>query len=477
MDTAIEDLVELNQDWEDFAEEFSPVFGEENLDRLLSEVKLRIDYIVNDKGENIGYGVTKLCPSGLLVTIDPEYFYMGDNPRKDVLLHEMAHCCVYFDNHTLIPNGDGHGKEWQEYVEVLNSIPGIDIRPMLDDEYDMILAESKKNKKKPLKEGIWIATPEAPVKLWIVKEDDLDYSYGYIESTCKEDVLMLQIYIQKEGYKVVYSKPKSCVYARGIPSKRLLGDKTYIEFANDKYSKNILDAIEKVAEGLKVSLKATSQKGLSVKENENPFGNNTYWKKNKNKVFQFKQGLKEAVGNKNDYNYSHAEHLDFEVVKDMFKHPRKLAKYMFDHPELLDVVQPGAFGYADDVGRSKGFEEYYKYWLDDAQTGFDIISSLTNLEDPKEVLTLYRGVIIFDVEPDLKEPGICWSYEREGAEDWLESLNDDDPESAPCVMEGETTLDNIDWIITFLLLCVCPEEKEIRIWDDSKIKITDWEVL
>lgn len=188
--------------------------------------------------------------------------------------------------------------------------------------------------------------------------------------------------------------------------------------------------------------------------------------------------IQEVKTNANDYNFSHAEHLDFETVRDMFKHPKKLAKYMFNHPELLDVVQPGAFGYADDVGRQYGFDAYYKYWLEDAKTGFDIINGLTNLEDPEEELTLYRGVVIFDAEPNTKEPGICWSYEKEGAEDWVDAISSkDDPNDAPCIMTGVTKSKNVDWIITFLLLCVCPEEKEIRVWDDTAVEVVDWEVL
>lgn len=188
--------------------------------------------------------------------------------------------------------------------------------------------------------------------------------------------------------------------------------------------------------------------------------------------------IQEVKSNSNDYNFSHAEHLDFKTVKEMFNQPKKLAMYMFKHPELLDAVQPGAFEYATIVGKEKGFEAYYKEWLEDASKGFSTIFKLTNLENPEEEITLYRGVVIFDVEPDVKEPGICWSYEKDGAEDWLEAISStDDPNDAPCILTGITKIENVDWIMTFLLLCSCPEEKEIRIWDDLKIKVVDWEVL
>ena len=334
--------------------------------------------------------------------------------------------------------------------------------------------------KKLLKEGVWITTPEAPVKLWIVNEDDPDMSCGYIESVCKEDVLLLQIRIQKLGYKVVYSKPKGCIYARGIPSKILLGDKTYIEFSNDKYNDVILDAIKETAKGMKLSLTPTSNRGLSKKE-EGQFSNNNYWKKNKNKTFHFQQGLKEAVNNKNDYNYSHVlTRFSFEEVKDFMNNPKKLAKYCFDNPEFVSSAQP-VFEYAEDKGKEIGFEKgYYPEWVDDgALETIDFLKKLTNdFSNPKQKITLYRGVVIFEAEPDLKEPSICWSYEEEGAIDWVEAIcSEDDPNDAPCILTGETTVDNVDWLMTFLLLTACPEEKEIRIWDDSKIKVVDWEVL
>lgn len=329
-----------------------------------------------------------------------------------------------------------------------------------------------------LKEEVWIATPEAPVKLWIVNEDEPEMSCGYVESTCKSDTMLLQAFIQKSGYKIVYSKPKNCIYARGIPLRVLLGKETYAEFSTDKYNEAILEAFKQVAKSLKVELKQTEQRGLTVQESKGEFSDTDYWKKHKNKVFKFKQGLTEAKGHRNDDDFSHAEHLDFETVKDMFKHPEKLARYMFEHPELLDVVQPGAFGWAEEMGKEKGFEAYYKYWKEDAQTGFDIISKITDLENPEEEVTLYRGIVLFEAEPDLKYPGICWSYEEEGASDWVDAIcTEDDPNDAPCILVGKTKSKNIDWIITFLLLCVCPEEKEIRIWDDSKIKIVDWKVL
>ena len=182
-------------------------------------------------------------------------------------------------------------------------------------------------------------------------------------------------------------------------------------------------------------------------------------------------------------NFSHTPNrFEFSKIVEMFNDPKSLAKYFYEHPDFVATAQDGAFGWAEDQGKLYGFEKgYLPNFLKDLQTGFEILKG-QNIwpSDPNQEYTLYRGVVIFDVKPDTTNPGICWSYERSGAKDWLDALVDeDDYESAPCIMEGKTKASNIDWLMTLLLLCTCPEEKEIRLWDDSKenLTITDWKVL
>lgn len=111
---------------------------------------------------------------------------------------------------------------------------------------------------KYLKEYEYINAPENNMELWIVEKNNPEMFLGYINSLSKEVAMHLNIFLQKSGFKCVHSKPEYCAYARGIPSKYLLGDKTYIEWSSND---DITTAIQTVKDNLK--LKAT-------KVNENP---------------------------------------------------------------------------------------------------------------------------------------------------------------------------------------------------------------
>ncbi len=111
---------------------------------------------------------------------------------------------------------------------------------------------------KHLKEYEYINAPENNMELWIVEKDNPEMFVGYINSLSKEVAMHLNIFLQKVGFKCVHSRPESCAYARGIPAKYLLGDKTYIEWSSDE---KISGAIQTVKDNLK--LKAT-------KVNKNP---------------------------------------------------------------------------------------------------------------------------------------------------------------------------------------------------------------
>lgn len=111
---------------------------------------------------------------------------------------------------------------------------------------------------KRLKEYEYINAPENNMELWIVEKNNSEMSLGYINSLSKEVAIHLNIFLQKAGFKCVHSKPEYCEYARGIPARYLLGDKTYIEWSSDE---KITETVQAVKDNLK--LKAT-------KVNENP---------------------------------------------------------------------------------------------------------------------------------------------------------------------------------------------------------------
>ena len=112
--------------------------------------------------------------------------------------------------------------------------------------------------RKRFNEYEYINAPENNMELWIVEKDNPEMFLGYINSLSKEVAMHLNIFLQKAGFKCVHSKPEFCEYARGIPAKYLLGDKTYIEWSSNE---KISEAIQTVKDSLK--LKAT-------KVNKNP---------------------------------------------------------------------------------------------------------------------------------------------------------------------------------------------------------------
>lgn len=308
-----------------------------------------------------------------------------------------------------------------------------------------------------LKEEVYIAPPESLLRFWIVDENDPGYSYGYIESNRKFDFYILQKNIQKAGYKVTQIKPRYCIYARGIPSRVLISSSTYIEFTE----KVLLDAARQTAMDLQTTLKPVDHSPL--KDSAVKGG-----------VFKFKHGLKESTGHKNNDDFSKSpEHLPFEKIKELLKNPEQLIKYYYQHPENYSCCQ--CFNVAKDLNN---YNEYKEFLLGPIQHAIDTVYGITSFSKPDFPLELYRGIVLFDVEPDKDHLGICWSYEREGAEDWVNEISsDDDPNDAPCILTGKTTLDNVDWLMTILLLADTPEEREIRIWDDTKIDLLDYEVL
>lgn len=133
--------------------------------------------------------------------------------------------------------------------------------------------------RKKFNEYEYINAPENNMELWIVEGNNPEMFVGYINSLSKEVAIHLNIFLQKAGFKCVHSRPTNCEYARGIPARYLLGDKTYIEWSSDE---KITEAIQTVKENLK--LKAT-------KVNENPL-----------KIVKAKQFFESRVKSTKNYN-------------------------------------------------------------------------------------------------------------------------------------------------------------------------------
>lgn len=150
---------------------------------------------------------------------------------------------------------------------------------------------------KHLKEYEYINAPENNMELWIVEKDNPEMFVGYINSLSKEVAMHLNIFLQKAGFKCVHSRPESCAYARGIPAKYLLGDKTYIEWSSDE---KISEAIQTVKDNLKLKATKVNKNPLKTvkakqffesKLNERDDGE--IWTDSKGKTWKYQKGTKD----------------------------------------------------------------------------------------------------------------------------------------------------------------------------------------
>ena len=195
-----------------------------------------------------------------------------------------------------------------------------------------------------------------------------------------------------------------------------------------------------------------------------------------NRLFNFI--LREAKGFDNDERYSHAPKKDLSEIRDLLLDANKLTKYFWNNQDILKISCYNLLADAIDESEISGYKGFYSEAIKVFDSGTDKIFDITSLVNPDEEITLYRGVeLVGDADPDIDHPGVCWTYDKQTAIDFVSQFDDDDPNKAPCILTGKTKVSNIDWLISVLLISDEPDEKEIRIWDDSQIDIIDTEVL
>ena len=123
--------------------------------------------------------------------------------------------------------------------------------------------------------------------------------------------------------------------------------------------------------------------------------------------------------------------------------------------------------------------EMYDINYDNAMQAVDNIFNITDLSDPKELITLYRGVELGpdNIEPDLKNPGICWTFDKQTAINFVEQFDTDDPNFAPCILTAEIPVEDVDWLYSVACQCDEPSEKEIRLFPQHHFHSISYEVL
>ena len=122
---------------DDILDNYADIWGEENILNLQTvDIRLQEKQFRNTKA----LGITKLEGSGWetwpVIYFDPLLLGLQtDEAIQSVVAHGLAHCCVFFDYHTLESNiQKGHGPHWRKYVDKLNS-RGLNIQPYGDEDY------------------------------------------------------------------------------------------------------------------------------------------------------------------------------------------------------------------------------------------------------------------------------------------------------------------------------------------------------
>lgn len=121
------DIINLKYD---LIDEHKDIWGDNTADQM--------DDIVIRLGDTHGKG---LAASGVLkngkigIIISPICAAFAKEDIDNIVLHELAHCAVYFAYGSFCRNDNGgHNEDWHYYVDQLNE-KGFDIREVVDDNY------------------------------------------------------------------------------------------------------------------------------------------------------------------------------------------------------------------------------------------------------------------------------------------------------------------------------------------------------
>lgn len=171
------------------------------------------------------------------------------------------------------------------------------------------------------------------------------------------------------------------------------------------------------------------------------------------------------------------KHESIEYIKHLFSNPEELANYYYKNHDNYEFCKEFDSFY------NKNTEQSKKEFIRLLNKCIPTISSKMN----EDWIQLYRGVEITSVSPDLDDPGICWTWDRETAEDFIYekdevyTKNCEDKSSAaelaPCIIYGKSNIDNVDWLMSLLLNIDEPLENEIRVFDGKKVEDLKYDVI
>ena len=124
----------------------------------------------------------------------------------------------------------------------------------------------------------------------------------------------------------------------------------------------------------------------------------------------------------NDTYTTTKEKFPFQYIRSNFlSSSRDLAEYLYEHKDLLDISHQTDM-YSAYYHYNDGFETFYEKAREPLNDSIDLLNSLIRKSND-ECLTLYRGLVLAeDDELDMTHPGICWTYDKNFAEEFAKDL-------------------------------------------------------
>ena len=172
------------------------------------------------------------------------------------------------------------------------------------------------------------------------------------------------------------------------------------------------------------------------------------------------------------YDYQNSENLTVSDARILCLDNDMLLEYLWKHRDEYSHIR--------EIDSYTDAEQFYADHIEQIDEITNRIFDLTNLIDDDELITLFRGVELGpdDVEPDLENPGLCWTYDYDTAVNFVQQFDSEmDANYAPCILTAQFKSEHIDWIYSIACMLDEPDEKEIRLYKIAKPVAIDYEVL
>lgn len=173
------------------------------------------------------------------------------------------------------------------------------------------------------------------------------------------------------------------------------------------------------------------------------------------------------------YNeYENGEKLCIEDIHTLFLDTDRLTEYFFNNKEQYSHIR--------EIDSATDSERFYAEHVESIDEATNKIFDFTNLTNENELITLYRGVELGpeDIEPDVNDPGMCWTFDYDTAENFVSQFDmANNPDYAPCILTAQFKAKDIDWLYSVACMIDEPDENEIRVFKNARPVNIEYEVL